>query len=139
MLQVRGRYRAIPLIATSLVVALLGSTPAAAFGGSGSDVRGGSDDSGELTASAQHTRIKVTQTSGPTGGKQGTLSSADVNWEPPLCWYEPVFTPEQLKNFAENDGSGDAGLRDGGTDPSCGPTTSGTARTRTPSSPSRPR
>ncbi|MET9392594.1 hypothetical protein ABZY20_19735 [Streptomyces sp. NPDC006624] len=102
-----------PLIATSLALALLASTPADAFGGSGSDVRGGSSGGGELSASAQRTRIKVTQTSGATGGKQGTLSSTDVNWEPPLCWYEPVFTPEQLKDFAENNGSGDVGLRDG--------------------------
>ncbi|GAA2322845.1 hypothetical protein GCM10010234_81160 [Streptomyces hawaiiensis] len=51
--------------------------------------------------SAAVSRIKVTQVSGPTGGKQGTLSSTDVNWEPPPCWYEPVMTPEQLKKFSE--------------------------------------
>jgi hypothetical protein len=70
-------------------------------------------NSNELSASAQYSRIKVTQESGPTGGKQGTLSSTDVNWKPPPCWYEPVFSPAQLKTFAEKDGHGDAGLRDG--------------------------
>ncbi|MGW7492864.1 hypothetical protein ACWGKA_00895 [Streptomyces luteogriseus] len=109
----RAPYRAIPLVATSLVVALLSSSPAGAFGGMGNGVRGGSDAGGELSASASHSRIKVTQTSGPTGGKQGAVAPTDVNWKPPPCWYEPVFTPEQLKNFSENDGSGDAGLRDG--------------------------
>ncbi|MET9758666.1 hypothetical protein ABZ016_06365 [Streptomyces sp. NPDC006372] len=55
--------------------------------------------------SAAVSRIRVTQEGGSTGGKQGTLSSTDVTWEPPPCWYEPVMTPEQLKKFSE---SGDA-------------------------------
>ncbi|MEU6555619.1 hypothetical protein ABZ915_36030 [Streptomyces sp. NPDC046915] len=98
------------MIAASLAVALLSSTPAVAFGGS--DTRGGSKGN-ELTASAGRSRIKVTQISGPTGGKRGTVSATDVNWKPPPCWYEPVFSPAQLKDFAENNGDGDAGLRDG--------------------------
>ncbi len=65
-----------------------------------------------MTAKASTSRIKVTQTSGPTGGK-GTLSSIDPTWEPPPCWYEPVFTPEQLKNFAETEAAGDVSIRQG--------------------------
>ncbi|MFF4549850.1 hypothetical protein ACFY1J_37425 [Streptomyces sp. NPDC001406] len=108
----RARYRATPVIAGSLVVTLLGSAPADAFGGAGTNTRGNSNGN-ELTASARYSRIKVTQQSGPTGGKQGTVSSTDVNWKPPPCWYEPVFSPAQLKDFAEKDGDGDAGLRNG--------------------------
>jgi hypothetical protein len=59
----------------------------------------GDADNQELSAAVS--RIKVTQVSGPTGGKQGTLSSTDVNWKPPPCWYEPVMTSEQLKKFSE--------------------------------------
>ncbi|MEU0893277.1 hypothetical protein [Streptomyces massasporeus] len=55
----------------------------------------------EVSASVTSSRIKVTQVSGPKGGKQGTLSSTDVSWEPPPCWYEPVMTSEQLKKFSE--------------------------------------
>ncbi|MFJ6084320.1 hypothetical protein ACIQI8_23245 [Streptomyces sp. NPDC092369] len=101
-------HRAVPVVATSLVVALLGSTPADAFGGS--DTRGEAEGN-QISASAKHSRIRVTQVSGPTGGKQGSLSSTDVNWKPPPCWYEPVFSPEQLKTFSENEGDGDVGLR----------------------------
>jgi hypothetical protein len=61
----------------------------------------GNANNGELAASVTQSRIKVTQESGPTGGKSGNLSSTDVNWEPPPCWYEPVYTPEQLKEFSE--------------------------------------
>ncbi|MFH8500247.1 hypothetical protein [Streptomyces coeruleorubidus] len=55
----------------------------------------------ELSASVTSSRIKVSQLSGPTGGNSGNVSSTDVNWEPPPCWYEPVYTPEQLKKFSE--------------------------------------
>jgi hypothetical protein len=57
-------------------------------------------------ASASYSKIKVTQVSGPTGGKRGSISSTDVNWKPPPCWYEPAFTPEQLKEFSETVGLG---------------------------------
>ncbi|MCX4882847.1 hypothetical protein [Streptomyces sp. NBC_00847] len=61
----------------------------------------GNANNGELSAAVS--RIKVTQVSGPTGGKTGRISSTDVNWEPPPCWYEPVYTPEKLKDFSETD------------------------------------
>ncbi|MDO0926313.1 hypothetical protein QQY24_13095 [Streptomyces sp. TG1A-8] len=98
------------MIVASFVAALMGSAPAHAFGGS--DTRG-EVQGDEVSASAHSSRIKVTQQSGPTGGRQGTVSPTDVNWKPPPCWYEPVFSPAQLKDFAENDGDGDVGLRDG--------------------------
>jgi hypothetical protein len=55
----------------------------------------------QLSASVTNSLIKVTQVNGPTGGNSGSLSSTDVNWKPPPCWYEPVYTPEQLKTFSE--------------------------------------
>ncbi|MGI5427838.1 hypothetical protein [Streptomyces sp. CA-179760] len=60
-----------------------------------------SGNANDQEVSAAVSRIRVTQKSGPTGGKQGSLSSTDVSWEPPPCWYEPVMTPEQLKKFSE--------------------------------------
>ncbi|MEU6255299.1 hypothetical protein [Streptomyces sp. NPDC047043] len=64
-------------------------------------------------ASATYSTIKVRQVSGPTGGKHGSLSSVDVNWKPPACWYEPVFTGQELKDFVdENDGNGDVGIHE---------------------------
>ncbi|MFD9936609.1 hypothetical protein ACFWZ6_26150 [Streptomyces massasporeus] len=111
MREVSSPHASRPLTVVSLTLALLAPAPAMALGGEGSYGGGAKDN--EISASASQSRIKVTQTSGPTGGKQGTVASTDVNWKPPPCWYEPVFTPEQLKNFSENDGSGDAGLRDG--------------------------
>jgi len=30
------------------------------------------------------------------------LTSVDPNWEPPVCWYEPVFAPQALKSAVED-------------------------------------
>ncbi|MCX5559856.1 hypothetical protein [Streptomyces sp. NBC_00038] len=96
----------------SLIAITLASTPAHAIGDG--DANGSVDDRGNIAASASnHSRIKVTKVSGPTGGKQGTLSSTNVNWKPPPCWYEPVFTPAQLKTFSETVADGDVSLRQG--------------------------
>ncbi|MFH8468766.1 hypothetical protein [Streptomyces sp. NPDC017991] len=67
---------------------------------------GASGDAHGHDVSATVSRIKVTQVSGPTGGKRGSLSSTDVNWTPPPCWYEPVLTSAQLKALAETNGLG---------------------------------
>ncbi|MEU6480697.1 hypothetical protein ABZ858_28230 [Streptomyces sp. NPDC047017] len=67
----------------------------------------------DVYASAGYSRIKVRQISGPTGGNRGSLSSVDVNWKPPACWYEPVFTGEELKDFVDKtDGNGDVGIHE---------------------------
>ncbi|MEU9755831.1 hypothetical protein AB0D90_22285 [Streptomyces althioticus] len=90
------------LVPAVLVLAMALLTPGTAHAVGGGGTRGdgpaGGVEGNELTAKASTSRIKVTQTSGPTGGR-GILSSIDPTWEPPPCWYEPVFTPEQLKNF----------------------------------------
>ncbi|AQS72143.1 hypothetical protein [Streptomyces pactum] len=55
-----------------------------------------------LTAGAGSTGIKVTHISGGGSGDSGqTFAPVDPNWRPPACWYEPVATPEQLKDAVE--------------------------------------
>ncbi|GHE12163.1 hypothetical protein [Streptomyces alanosinicus] len=65
----------------------------------------------DVYASAGYSHIQVRQVSGPTGGKRGALASVDVNWKPPACWYEPVFTGQELKDFVDKtNGAGDVGI-----------------------------
>jgi hypothetical protein len=109
VLEVKPWCKGLTVIAMSMAAALPGSTPANAFGGS--DTRGEAHGKEISAAASSQSRIKVTQVSGPTGGKRGTLSSVNVNWEPPPCWYEPLFTPEQLKTFAETNGDGQISIR----------------------------
>lgn len=59
----------------------------------------------EVYASTGRSQIQVTYLKGGKGGgKKGNLAPIDPNWEPPACWYEPIFTPEQLKDFVKDSG-----------------------------------
>ncbi|MEV0639184.1 hypothetical protein AB0I77_30475 [Streptomyces sp. NPDC050619] len=81
--------------------------------GVGSPPASGGRKGKDIYASATYSQIKVRQVSGPTGGKRGNLSSVDVNWKPPACWYEPVFTGQELKGFVDRTGgNGDVGIHE---------------------------
>lgn len=59
----------------------------------------GDADGRTLLASVSQSRIRITHSGGGTEqGSMDELTSADPDWEPPVCWYEPVFTPEALKS-----------------------------------------
>ncbi|MBC2907269.1 hypothetical protein [Streptomyces cupreus] len=72
---------------------------------------GGADGKGGLSASVSNIRIKYVS-GGDGGGKEGKLGTVDPNWKPPACWYEPAFTPAQLKRFVDTDGGGDVGIHE---------------------------
>lgn len=72
---------------------------------------GGTDGKGGLSASVSHIRIKYVS-GGDGGGKRGNVATLDPNWKPPACWYEPEFTPAQLKTFVDTDGGGDVGIHE---------------------------
>ncbi|MDT9700848.1 hypothetical protein [Streptomyces sp. P17] len=72
---------------------------------------GGTDGKGGLSASVSSIRIKYVS-GGDGGGKEGNLGTVDPNWKPPACWYEPAFTPAQLKRFVDTDGGGDVGIHE---------------------------
>jgi HAD superfamily hydrolase (TIGR01509 family) len=98
----------------SFAAVFVAAVPAVAVGGGGTNNETHGGKSGKnIYASATYTSIKVRQVSGPTGGKRGSLASVDVNWKPPACWYEPVFTGQELKDFVNrNDGDGDVGIHE---------------------------
>ena len=102
------------LLLSLMVAVALTPSPALALGEPGHEGETGGEANGQdISASATHSQIKIAQISGPKGGKRGNLAPMDVNWEPPVCWYEPVFTPEQLKRFSETNGNGDVGIHVG--------------------------
>ncbi|MFI6661831.1 hypothetical protein ACIBL8_40685 [Streptomyces sp. NPDC050523] len=72
---------------------------------------GETDGNGTLKASVSHIQIKY-MSGGDGGGKQGNLGTVDPNWKPPACWYEPAFTPAELKHFVDSDGGGDVGIHE---------------------------
>ncbi|MFF9188438.1 MULTISPECIES: hypothetical protein [Streptomyces] len=96
-----------------VITLVLTSTSAQAFGGGGTkdDTSGSTDGKGSLSSSVSSIRITYVS-GGDGGGEQGNLTAIDPDWEPPACWYEPAFTPEQLKKFVETDGGGDVGIHE---------------------------
>jgi hypothetical protein len=75
--------------------------------------QGGTDNQGHINASAKQSQIKITYPSGSSKGKTGGLAPINTNWKPPACWYEPVFTPQGLKDFVKTSGGdGDVGIHE---------------------------
>ncbi|WP_306427388.1 hypothetical protein [Streptomyces sp. CS227] len=61
----------------------------------------------ELAAEVSRSRIVVAQSGASTAKPHaGRLDPVDRNWRPPACWYEPLASPQQLKEATE-------GLREG--------------------------
>ncbi|MFJ3711228.1 MULTISPECIES: hypothetical protein [unclassified Streptomyces] len=94
-------------VALALVAAMWCAGPAYGDGTPGSSTAtqppgpSGGSNGQEVNASVTGSRIKITQVSGGGHGKRGSLAPIDPNWKPPACWYEPAYTPEQLKRAAE--------------------------------------
>ncbi|GGV67163.1 hypothetical protein GCM10010277_75550 [Streptomyces longisporoflavus] len=107
----KSRHTWPALTAASLTAVVLASAPAHAVGGGGT---AGEVDERTL-ASTAHSQIQVSYVKGGDGkGKKGNLAPIDPNWKPPACWYEPLFTPEQLKAFVKKtDGEGMVGIHQG--------------------------
>ncbi|WAM00466.1 hypothetical protein [Streptomyces sp. Je 1-369] len=52
-------------------------------------------------ASVSNSKIKLTYPGGQTAkASVGELKSVDPTWEPPACWYEPVFSPKHQDSKA---------------------------------------
>ncbi|MFG3319921.1 hypothetical protein ACGF3J_17955 [Streptomyces sp. NPDC048171] len=104
--------RALHWSSAALTIALVGGVaPAAHANGTPGNTTsppaeespGGDRQGSTLLASVSQSRIQVTYPDGRTGsGSMEDLTSVDPNWEPPVCWYEPVFSPEQLKSAVTN-------------------------------------
>ncbi|MFI1678092.1 hypothetical protein [Streptomyces sp. NPDC020607] len=110
--------RSVPGTLVLLAAAAVGfPSPALAIGDGGKESPGGGgthdsvegDASGkDLMASVSNSKIKLTYPGGQTAkASVGELKSVDPTWEPPACWYEPVFSPKQLKDAVA---TGEGGL-----------------------------
>ncbi|MFE0130539.1 hypothetical protein ACFWY6_02915 [Streptomyces sp. NPDC059037] len=99
MRKVTGRITA-SVTATLVLAGLPASAYAIGPGGTG---KGGSetDSSGAGQIHAE-TKVQTTVNGRTSTAKTGTLYSADSNWTPPACWYEPAFSPKELKKSVGN-------------------------------------
>lgn len=77
-----------------------GQPPADPSGNSGAnsgDDSGGTSGSGTIGA---HIRINQKTTGSSTSTATATFSNA--NWKPPVCWYEPMYTPDEYEEFIKS-------------------------------------
>ncbi|MET7936477.1 hypothetical protein [Streptomyces sp. NPDC005322] len=57
---------------------------------------------GQVGAGAyQKTRVQTEVDGNPSSSRTGSLSPTSTNWKPPACWYEPRFSPKELKSFIQ--------------------------------------
>jgi enoyl reductase len=96
--------RAAILFAAALatVAVLLPSTPA--FASTGGDNPSNNGGSHQVTDQHDQLTSKVSVARHGSGNEDGgkPLSSSDASWTPPVCWYEPFFTPDQLKTYLKD-------------------------------------
>lgn len=96
-----SRSRRILLRATALTLALgivtlahpaYSEEPSAFDEGADSEQQGGSDTTGIYAAAKIQYSGSVAK-----GGGTGNVTSADVNWTPPPCWYAPYLGAKDFK------------------------------------------
>ncbi|QQM42698.1 hypothetical protein [Streptomyces liliifuscus] len=46
--------------------------------------------------------IRISQSNPGSGGPTTTATSSNANWKPPVCWYEPMYTPEEYEEFIKS-------------------------------------
>ncbi|MBB5934692.1 hypothetical protein FHS42_001739 [Streptomyces zagrosensis] len=72
-------------------------------GKGGGRVGDGQGSAGEQTVAAEvHVSgVQTTVNGNPGTTKKGNLTPRNTNWKPPACWYEPKYTPKELKSMIE--------------------------------------
>lgn len=93
---------------------LFAAVPVAAYAGGGRGGGGGLESNAKGGKQGKtitvETGIRTTVNGDPGTAKSGNLSSADSNWTPPACWYEPAFSPKEIQKTIKGWRSVDVGI-----------------------------
>ncbi|MEV7344057.1 hypothetical protein [Streptomyces sp. NPDC093544] len=46
--------------------------------------------------------IRIAQSRTGSGESTTTATSSNASWKPPVCWYEPMYTPEEYEEFIKS-------------------------------------
>ncbi|MER6268889.1 hypothetical protein [Streptomyces sp900105755] len=99
--------------AIGLVLALAASFPAHADDSTGGGDTGttgtgqtGQPDSDSSASSGKgvigaHIQVRQSRI-GSSSGSTSKSTSSDANWKPPVCWYEPMYTPDEYEEFIKS-------------------------------------
>ncbi len=87
----------VPVLALALLA--VSSTAYAGNGrGGGNQQRGNAEGRTSNGKIMVETKVQTTVDGDSGSAKTGNLSSADSNWTPPACWYEPAFSPKEIES-----------------------------------------
>jgi hypothetical protein len=96
--------RAVAASALAVAVAAVPS-PATAGGGRGGGEKGSYEGSGKGSADGRviraETKVRLTTNGRSRSSTTGTLTSSNVDWTPPACWYEPSFSPKEIETVVK--------------------------------------
>ncbi|MEU0966561.1 hypothetical protein ABZ357_14535 [Streptomyces sp. NPDC005917] len=63
------------------------------------DKPGSDSNSGNGTIGAH---IQISQSKAGSGRSTAKATSSNANWKPPVCWYEPMYTPDEYEAFIKS-------------------------------------
>ncbi|GAA4665504.1 hypothetical protein [Streptomyces youssoufiensis] len=101
---IRPKARTCVVLAIATLSAMLTASNAQACVGPSCEKGGsarGSGNNQKVAAEVQTSGVRV-QVNGKPTGKTGALTPRNTNWKPPACWYEPRYSPKELKSMIEN-------------------------------------
>ncbi|WP_031524874.1 hypothetical protein [Streptomyces sp. NRRL F-5123] len=81
--------------------ALVALAPGLAYAGGRGDADGALSDDGKNITATAGVQYDEAANGSPSNGKPVGTPKAAGNWTPPPCWYEPYYTPAQLKAESE--------------------------------------
>jgi hypothetical protein len=95
---VSTKHKTLSVLTAALTLSLV-PVSAQAIGTGGTVDTNGSQSDGKIRA---ETKVRVSTSGGTKEVDTGTLTSTDTNWTPPACWYEPAFSPKQVKTAVDS-------------------------------------
>ncbi|MEW2405785.1 hypothetical protein [Streptomyces griseoviridis] len=100
------------VVAVGLLAALGTGFPANAGETTGGDTGAtepeppGSDSGGDSGSGTIGAHVRISQSKTGSRGSTASVASSNANWKPPVCWYEPMYTPEEYEEFIKSAYSG---------------------------------
>ncbi|MDT0439275.1 MULTISPECIES: hypothetical protein [Streptomyces] len=101
-----------PALRTAVVIGLLAALgtgfPANAGETTGGDSgttepdQPGDDSGGDSGKGSIGAHVRISRSGTGSGRPTTPATSADVDWKPPACWYEPMYTPDEYEKFIKS-------------------------------------
>ncbi|WP_217548882.1 hypothetical protein [Streptomyces sp. GbtcB6] len=62
----------------------------------------GTESGGDSAPGSIGAHIRINQSKPASSSSTTTATSSNANWKPPVCWYEPMYTPDEYEEFIKS-------------------------------------